>query len=88
MSEIYNLIAWAIIIALTSAFFILFIGKIGTRDFIIEQGPKLLSEMFSCDFCLSFWVSLILAIILALLTLSPELLVVPFISTPITRFLL
>ena len=88
MPEIYNLIAWTIVIALASAFFILLISKIGARDFIIEQGPKLLSEMFSCDFCLSFWTSFILAVILALLTLSPGLLVVSFISTPITRFLL
>ena len=88
MSALYFIIAFAVIIAAVAAFNILLLDKTGMRDIVIERAPRLVSEMFSCDFCLSFWMSLILAIILALLTLSPELLVVPFISTPITRFLL
>ena len=91
MSEIYNIVSFlidVISIALMASFAILFLGKSGIRDFVIERGTKLISELFSCDFCLSFWVSLILASILAILSNRPELLIVPIFSTPITRILL
>lgn len=88
MSEIYSLMAYAIIIALVTAFSILLIGKTGLRDLIIEKAPRLVSEMFDCDFCLSFWLSLILAVILAIIIVEPVLIIVPFISVPITRILL
>lgn len=88
MSEIYSLIAWAIVISLVSAFSILLISKIGVRNIVVEKAPRLISEMFDCDFCLSFWLSLILAVILAIIIAEPILIIAPFISTPITRILL
>lgn len=75
-------------VALVSAFIILLIGKLGVRDNIIARAPKLISRLFECDFCLSFWTSLILAIILAIFFREMSALFIPIISTPITRFLL
>lgn len=79
----------AIIIALVAAFIILFIDKIGLRNWLIEKSPKLLSKLFSCDFCLSFWVSVILTLI-AVFVLGGDMiyLISPILATPITRFLL
>lgn len=77
-----------IIIACISAFGILLIGKLGVRDEIIARAPKLISELFSCDFCLSFWLSLILAIILAIILNEIVVLFIPIVSTPITRILI
>lgn len=74
-------------VALTAAFIILLIGKLGIRDSIIAKAPKLISKLFDCDFCLSFWVSLILAIILAIFFKEISVLFIPIISTPITRIL-
>lgn len=88
MSTIYFIIAIAIIIAGISAFGILLIGKLGIRDEIIVRAPKLISELFSCDFCLSFWLSLILAIILAIFFRELSIIFIPIVSTPITRILL
>lgn len=74
--------------ALVATFIILLIGKLGIRDYIIERAPKLISKMFSCDFCLSFWTSAILAVILALFFREVMFLFIPILSTPITRFLI
>ena len=87
MPAIY-LISIATIIACISAFIILFAGKIGMRDEIIAKSPKLISQLFDCDFCLSFWTSFILAIILAIFFNEIRLLFIPIISTPITRILI
>lgn len=76
------------VISLAAAFIILLIEKIGLRNYIIATAPKLISELFECDFCLSFWTSLILAIILAIFFGDMSILFIPLLSTPITRILI
>lgn len=76
------------IIALISAFIILLITKIGLRDSVIEHGPKLISRMFNCDFCLSFWTSVLVTAGMVLATKDLSLAVIPMLSTPITRILI
>lgn len=75
-------------IALAAAFVILLIGKLGIRDSVIAKAPKLISQLFDCDFCLSFWTSVILAVILANFFSEFSILFIPIISTPITRILI
>ena len=77
-----------IYIALAAAFAILLIGKLGIRGSIIVRAPKLISQLFDCDFCLSFWMSVILAVILAIFFREMNILFIPIISTPITRILI
>lgn len=78
-----------IMISLFTTFSILFIGKIGLRDMIIERSPILLvSKLFDCDFCLSFWASTLFSIVCVCLTNDLAFMVVPFFSAPIIRFLL
>lgn len=77
-----------IYVALASAFVILLIGKLGIRDSIIAIAPMPVSKLFECDFCLSFWMSLILAVILAIFFREISVLFIPILSTPITRILL
>jgi len=83
-----TLLSALIYIALAAAFVILLIGKLGIRDNIIAKAPKLISQLFDCDFCLSFWTSLILAVILAIFFREMNILFIPIISTPITRILI
>lgn len=85
MSAIYFI---TFILTCISAFIILFIARIGLRDYIILRAPKLISELFNCDFCLCFWINVILAAILAVLFMEINIILIPIISTPITRFLL
>lgn len=84
MPTLYQVIA----VALVTAFIILLIGKLGIRDRVITRAPRLISELFDCDFCLSFWISAILALILALFLNEMNIIFVPILSTPLARFLI
>lgn len=77
-----------IYISSSAAFAILFAERLGIRDKIVAEAPKLISQLFECDFCLSFWTSLILAIILAIIFNEMSIIFIPIMSTPITRILL
>lgn len=88
MQTLEPLVFAAFFVASISAFFILLLGKTGLRDKIILKAPVLISKLFDCDFCLSFWTSLILAAILAIILGEPRLIIIPTVSTPLTRILL
>lgn len=74
-----------IITALLSAFVILLITKIGLRDFVIERGPKLISKMFNCDFCLSFWTNVFIVLIMAASMGCLSFIIIPIFAAPVTR---
>lgn len=84
MPTLYQIVT----IALLSAFIIQLISKLGARDYVIENSGYIISNAFSCDFCISFWVNLCVCAILAIITANFVLLFIPFLSTPITRILL
>ena len=77
-----------VIVALIAAFTILFISRIGLRDFIIMHSPKPISELFSCDFCLCFWIGLTITLIAHFVVGWPFTFILPACSTPIARYLL
>lgn len=87
MSALYQ----AIVVALIAAFVILFLGKTGLRtkfrDFNDKLGISLVADMLDCDFCLSFWTCLFIAIGLWTVGWEPHILVI-FCAPPITRYLL
>ncbi len=84
-------ICQAIIVALIAAFIILFLGKTELRtkfrDFNDRLGISLVADMLDCDFCLSFWTCLFIAISFWSICWEPHLLVI-FCAPPITRYLL
>ncbi len=85
-----QIIMLAILLALLTSFVVLFISKTGVRDNIVQMTKsKLISELFACDFCLCFWISMALCIA-AIFVFNSNLLIIfmPFISTPISRVLL
>lgn len=90
MSTVYfiTMLSALIYISSSAAFAILFAERLGIRDKIVAEAPKLISQLFECDFCLSFWTSLILAIILAIIFNEISIIFIPIVSTPITRILL
>lgn len=88
MSEIYQII----VVATVAAFVILFLGKTGLREKIRnhfdEVGLKLVADMLDCDFCLSFWTCLALALFISIISCDIRWLVAIICSPPITRILL
>lgn len=82
------MLTYVVIISLISAFVILFITKTGYRTWLSERAPKLIYEMLNCDFCLSFWISVVVTLAFMTLGLPWYYIFLPVLTTPITRFLL
>jgi len=68
-----------------ASFFVLFITKIGLRERIIATAPKLVSELFACDFCLSWWTGLFLSVVAAAVMSNWLVLAIAVMAAPITR---
>ena len=83
-----DLLMFAVVIALAAAFIILLAGKWGFLEWVQINGNEIFAKLCGCNFCLSFWVGFVLSTLFAIVTGSPVLLFVPFIQTPLTRFIL
>lgn len=83
-----KLIEYCFIVACASAFFLILMDKWGVREMMQIHGNRLISKMAGCTFCLGFWVSVIISVIFAIITLDAVYLVAPIISSPITRYIL
>lgn len=77
-----------LIVALIAAFIILLLKKLGVVEYMQVNGNKIVSELFSCDFCMSFWGSVIICFFITCTTNDLRTMLLPFVTTPITRFLL
>lgn len=75
-------------VAMLAAFLITLAKKWGFVEYLQVHGNSFFSSMANCDFCLSFWVTCILCVVLFAATGNASLLVVPFFSTMISRFVL
>ena len=83
-----TLISYIIIISLIASFVIMLMRKWGVVEWVQVHGNDFFSKMFSCDFCLSRWVSLTISVIIFLVTRDALVLSAPFGSTMLTRILL
>lgn len=77
-----------IVVSLISAFAITLLRKWGFVEWGQVHGNDFFAKMFSCDFCLSWWVGVIVSLFAFILTADALCIVVPFCSTPLTRKLL
>lgn len=77
-----------LIVAAIAAFSVTLMHKWGLVEYAQVHAGQLISQMFHCDFCLSWWTCVILSILCALIFWHWALLFVPFIATPIARKLL
>lgn len=82
------ILMYAVFVALLAAFFLLLLRKIGVVEYIQVHGNSFFAQMFSCDFCLSWWSGVVIAILATAISGELSILITPFISTPITRKLL
>lgn len=76
-----------VIVALAAAFVVLLVKKVGIAEWMQVHGDKYLSQLFGCDFCMSFWASAIFAIGLCCWMDDPSYIFIPLFSTPISRIL-
>lgn len=87
MPTIYQII----VLALIAAFIVLVMSKTEARyklrDWCDEKCLKQIANMFDCDFCFGFWSAVVVAVVITIVTADVGWLVSPFLSAPITRFL-
>jgi len=76
------------VVACFAAFLLTLLYKFGVIEYVQIRGNDFFHKMFSCDFCLSWWTSVVLCLFALLLTFNTEFLVVPFVSTLICKKLL
>lgn len=81
---IYNII----VVALIAAFVLTLLRKWGVIEWVQIHGNNFFSKMFNCDFCLSWWMCVLICFFALIFTGNPAFLGVPFCSTMITRILL
>ena len=81
-------IIWVLVVATVAAFLLTVAKKWGVIEYVQVHGNDFFNKIFRCDFCLSWWVVVLLSVLFAICTGNPALLLVPFCSTTITRILL
>ena len=79
----------SLLTATLAAWCIMLAKKWRILDWLQRHSPnEFLRELFTCDYCLSWWCSVVIAGTAAAVTGDALLLVVPFFSTMISRRLL
>ena len=76
-----------VFVALLAAFIVLLIKKWGWAEWMQVHGDNILSKLFSCDLCMSFWAAMLVSAFLAGYTDDVLMFVIPFFTTPVTRML-
>ena len=77
-----------VITALLSTFIIQVITITGIREKIQLRSSMLIHKLFSCDFCLSFWIAVLITLIFCIFKNDFSLIFIPFLTAPITKKLL
>lgn len=76
-----------VVVSLLAAFIVLLVKKWGIAEWFQVHGGKFSSRLFSCDLCMSFWASVSVCIVLVLLTGWDAIMLLPVLTTPLTRML-
>lgn len=88
MPTIYQII----IVALLVAFIVLATSISGirdkARDWCDKYNAPIIAKMLNCDFCFSFWTGILISLVLVMITKDASYMIIPILSTPITRLLL
>lgn len=89
MQLVTDIIQAAFLVGMLVAFAVLFLGRFevrgaSLRNWVVMRAPALVSEAFSCDFCLCWWFSLAGCAVLSLVVGWWVLLAAP-VATPIAR---
>ena len=71
-----------------AVFFLLLAYKWKIVEWLQVHGSEKLSQLAHCDFCMSWWLCVLLTVIVAPFIGEWWLVSVPFIATPLTRHLL
>lgn len=83
-----ELFLMTVIAATLSAYLLILAAKWKMVEWMQVRGWKWLSDLANCDFCLSWWVNVIVCLVAALVTGDTMWVAVPFFATMLTRKLI
>ena len=83
----FRLLIFSVEVALMAAFVVVLLKKWGIAEWMQVHGNGFVSQLFSCDFCMSWWASVIIAIAGVLLLNDAAFLLAPVLATPIARYI-
>ena len=84
---VFDVLGLVVLVALAAAFIVLMVKKWGIAEWMQVHGDKLLSELFSCDLCMTFWAGTLLWVVMACVYDDPLLAFCGVLSCPISRML-
>ena len=76
-----------VIIALVAAFVVLLVRKWGIDEWMQVHGDRIMSQLFGCLFCMSFWACFIIMLAVVMVTDEWIYVLCPFAAAPITRMM-
>ena len=82
-----GLLVYSVIVALVAAFVVVLLKKWGVAEYMQVHGDRFTSQLFSCDFCMCFWASVMIACVSTVFVDGAWMMAVPFLSTPLARYL-
>ena len=87
MMTMSKVLMMAVMVALLAAFVVLLLKKWGVTEWVQVHGDSVSSKLASCDFCMCFWASVFVCCISTVFVDEMWMIAVPFLSTPIARYL-
>ena len=76
-----------LLVALAAAFVVLLVKKWGVAEWMQIHGDKYMSQLFSCDLCMSFWAAMLISLAFVCWYDDEVYVLIPVFSTPVTRML-
>lgn len=85
---IFWILVYASFTAMVASFLLLLAYKIGIVECLQTHGNDLFSKMAGCDFCMLWWLSVAVTIVIVAVTGNWHFVFIPIVSTPIARRLI
>lgn len=84
MISCFNFLCWAVVVALIVKFLRTLAEKWGILSYLQAHAPcDFLYKLFSCEFCQSFWLGMIICIVMVCVGFKPIVLLIPILSSNI-----
>ena len=83
-----DFLTYFVVVCCLSAWLLILAAKWGFIEWVQVHGNSFFRQMFSCNFCLSWWTAWLVSGILFLVTWDFHVLFLPFVTTPVTRMML
>lgn len=88
MVQMFWLLIYSIVVALVAAFVVVLLKKWGVAEYMQVHGDRFISQLFSCDFCMSWWASVFVMLLsVSFVGDNAVYLLAPVLATPIARYL-